>query len=156
MKYRCLPGAIGATLVLMLALPLAASAQAPAPAPTDSLSAHRGVRPLAAVIVTAERPSAFATAMSRLGLRASIDAKQRENRRLARQLAVYDRQAFKLERHLDSLMIVATIQELHIARADSAATALRSRRLRLESLLCESFPSECAPTSTIAGGVKAD
>ena len=154
MKYRCLPGAVGAAIVLMLALPLAASAQT-APTHADSLATPRGVRPLATVVINAERPSAFSSVMSRLGLRASIHAKQRENRRLARQLAVYDRQAFKLERHLDSLMIVATIQELHIARADSATTALRSKRLRMEALLCESFPSECAPAATIAG-VKAD
>jgi hypothetical protein len=135
--------------MLCVAAPRAAQAQT---TPTDTLVAAPVVRPLEAVVVTARRPSAF----SRFGLRAGITAKQRENRRLARQLAAYDRLAFGLERKLDSLMIVATIHELNIARTDSATAMLRNRRLHLETMLCQAAPAECRTTNAIASGMKGD
>ena len=152
MRHRVLSAALGA-LLFSLASPNFAAAQQTSP---DTLDPMRAVRPMAAVVVTARRESAFESAMSRLGLRASITAKQRENRRLSRQLAAYDRIAFGLERKLDSLMVVATIQELNIARTDSATASLRSRRLRLEALLCESAPAECNGQATVVSATKGD
>jgi hypothetical protein len=151
MHHRFFTGAV-AGFVICLAAPRAAQAQAVL---TDSAApAAPVIRPLETVVVTAERPSAFSSAMSRLGLRASIATKQRENRRLARRLAVYDRVAFGLERKLDSLMVVATIHELNIARTDSATAMLRNRRLQLEAALCRTAPAECATGTSIASGGK--
>ena len=155
MAHRFFAGAV-AGLVFCLAAPRAAQAQTTSTdtvvAAADSIVAAPVIRPLAAVVVTARRPSAFA----RFGLRASISTKQRENRRLARQLAAYDRRAFGLERKLDSLMVVATIHELNIARTDSATAMLRNRRQHLEALLCQTAPAECATSNTIASGTKGD
>lgn len=153
MTHRFLPGAFVAALMLCLAAPGALEAQA---APADTLSPAPVIRPLEAVVVTAKRSSAFESAMSRLGLRASIATKQRENRRLARRLAMYDRVAFGLERKLDSLMVVATIHELNIARTDSATATIRSRRQHLEAMLCQVAPAECAAVPPVASGGKGD
>lgn len=152
MPHRFLPGAAVAALVLCLAAPRAAQAQSTA----DTATVAPVIRPLESVVVTAKRSSAFESAMSRLGLRASIATKQRENRRMARRLATYDRVAFGLERKLDSLMIVATIQELNIARTDSATAMMRSRRLLLEAMLCQAAPTECGGTTASASGTKGD
>jgi hypothetical protein len=142
-----------AGLVICLAVPRAAQAQTTS---ADTLAVAPVIRPLEAVVVTATRPSAFSSVMSRLGLRASIAAKQRENRRLARRLAAYDRVAFGLERKLDSLMVVATIHELNIARTDSATAMLRNQRLQLEATLCRTAPSECASATSVASSTKGD
>ena len=152
MPDRILAGALTG-LMLALAAPCSVQAQSAA---TDTGAAAPVIRPLEAMVVTAKRPSAFESAMSRLGLRASIATKQRENRRLARQLAAYDRRAFGLERKLDSLMIVATIHELNIARTDSATAMIRNRRLQLEATLCLAAPAECAQGNTVASGMKGD
>lgn len=152
MKLRMLRAALSAALICLFAAPATLAGQA---ASADTVTPTQAIRPLAAVVVTAERQSAFEAAMARLGLRASISARQRENRRLAWQLAAYDRQAFTLERTLDSLMIVATIHEAHIARADSATSRVRLERARLESLLCEKAPSECTADRMLTSG-KAD
>lgn len=153
MLSRVLSGAIGAALMCLALTPATALSQAASP---DTLAPTQTVRPLAAVVVTARRPSAFGQAMERFGLRASINTKQRENRNLARRLAALDRQAFTLERTLDSLMVVATIQELHIARTDSATAKVRSRREQLEAMLCEKYPAECGPARTLTSSTKAD
>ena len=150
MHHRFLPGALVAAL-MFVAAPNAVRAQTAAS--VDTVAPAPVIRPLEAVVVTAERPSAFQSAMSRLGLRASITAKQRENRRLTRRLATYDRIAFGLERRLDSLMVVATIQELNIARTDSATAMIRSRRMHLEAMLCQAAPQECG---TVARAPKGD
>ena len=62
---------------------------------------------------------------------------------------MYDRVAFGLERKLDSLMVVATIQELNIARTDSATAMIRSRRMQLEAVLCQTAPSECGMSAAL-------
>ena len=152
MPHGFLAGAV-AGLVICLAVPRAAQAQT---TPADTLVVAPVIRPLEAVVVTASRPSSFSSALSRLGLRASIATKQRENRRLTRRLAAYDRVAFGLERKLDSLMIVATIHELNIARTDSATAMLRNRRLQLEAMICRTAPSECASATSVASSTKGD
>ncbi len=152
MPYRYLAGAFAA-LMISVAAPRAAQAQTTSP---DTVTIAPVIRPLEAVVVTAKRQSAFSSAMSRLGARASIATKQRENRRLARRLAAYDRIAFGLERKLDSLMVVATIHELNIARTDSATNMLRARRLRLEAMLCQTAPAECVTGTAMANSPKGD
>lgn len=152
MLDRFLAGAL-VGLVIGLGAPRAAQSQT---TPADTLGVTPVIRPLQAVVVTAERQTAFSVAMSRLGLRASLAAKQRENRRLARRLAAYDRVAFGLERKLDSLMVVATIHELNIARTDSATATLRNKRLELEAMLCRTAPAECATGTSVASSTKGD
>lgn len=153
MLSRVLSGAIGAVLICVAATPATGHSQETSP---DTATPTQAVRPLAAVVVTARRASAFESAMSAFGLRASINTRQRENRNLARRLAVLDRQAFTLERTLDSLMVVATIQELHIARTDSATAKVRSRRENLEAMICEKYPAECGPNRTLTSSTKSD
>ena len=148
MRSRYLAGTV-AGFVFCLAAPRASQAQATY---TDTVAAAPVIRPLASVVVTARRPSV----LSRFALRSNIATRQRENRRLARQLAAYDRQAFGLERKLDSLMVVATIHELNIARTDSATATIRSRRLHLEAMLCQVAPAECATGAAVANGGKGD
>ena len=152
MTNRILAGTVAA-FMLCVAAPRVAHAQS---TETDTAMIAPVMRPLEAVVVTGKRQSGFSSAMSRLGLRASIATKQRENRRLARRLAAYDRLAFGLERKLDSLMVVATIQELNIARTDSATNLLRTRRLHLEAMLCQAAPAECVTGQAIAISPKGD
>ena len=148
MPHRFLASALAA-LVCCLAAPRAVQAQT---TPADTMLVAPVIRPLEAVVVTGRRPST----LNRFGVRASLSSRQRENRRLARQLAAYDRRAFGLERTLDSLMVIATIHELNIARTDSATAMIRDRRMHLEATLCQAAPTECATSQTIAGSPKGD
>src|SRR5688572_11538870 len=72
MTHRILVGTVAA-FMLCVAAPRVAHAQT---TPTDTVTIAPVMRPLEAVVVTGKRQSGFASAMSKLGLRASIATKQ--------------------------------------------------------------------------------
>jgi hypothetical protein len=138
-RIRLGAAAAAATIVALAGAPLAAQTSepdslrttSPAPAAEPRLSSL----PPVVSIVTRPDESGF---LQRLGGRPRIDRLSRENRRLERDLASYDRQVVRLERHLDSLKtVVSDSLQREIDRAESLAARMRAERLRLEAQLLD-------------------